>query len=84
MVWFLQWENHFAIAQTKEPPSHQKSKHILRIYHFIKEIMEHGDIKIEKVEGKDNATLPLTKALGIKEYHKHKREVGKKYMSNRL
>jgi len=46
--------------------------------------MEHGDIKIEKVEGKDNATLPLTKALGIKEYHKHKWEVGKKYMSNRL
>ncbi|XP_072054946.1 secreted RxLR effector protein 161-like [Arachis hypogaea] len=41
-----------AIAQAKEPRSHQKSKHILRRYHFIREIIERGDVEIQKVAGK--------------------------------
>lgn len=42
--------NNSAIAQAKDPGSHQKSKHILQRYHLIKEIIEHGDIKIEKID----------------------------------
>ena len=72
------------IAQEKEPWSHWKSKHFLRRYHLIREIIEHGDVKIEKVDGKDNATNPLTKVLGIKEFDEHKCKVGMKYMSNWL
>ena len=33
-----------AIAQTKEPRSHQKSKHILRRFHLIREIIAIGDV----------------------------------------
>ena len=65
-------ENNGAVAQAKEPRSHQKSKHILRRYHLIREILENGYIKIEKVEGKENVVDPFTKALGIKEFDKHK------------
>jgi len=68
----LLYDNNGAIAQAKEPRSHQNSKHILRRYHLIREIIEHGDIKIEKVDGKENAADPFTKALGIKEFDKHK------------
>ena len=36
-------DNNGAIAQAKEPRSHQKSKHILQRYHLIREIIERGD-----------------------------------------
>ena len=42
----LYCDNGGAIAQAKEPRSHQKSKHILRRYHIIREIVERGDVKI--------------------------------------
>ena len=35
-------DNNSAIAQAKEPRSHQKSKHILRRFHLIKEIVVIG------------------------------------------
>ena len=52
-----------AIVQAKEPRSHQWSKHILRRYHLIKEIVERGDVKTCKVPTNDNVVDPLTKAL---------------------
>ena len=39
-------DNSGAIAQAKEPRSHQRFKHILRHYHLIREIIEKGDVKI--------------------------------------
>ncbi|XP_039682830.1 secreted RxLR effector protein 161-like [Medicago truncatula] len=56
-------DNNGAIAQAKEPRSHQKSKHIQRRYHLIREIIERGDVKICKVPTLDNVADPLTKAL---------------------
>ncbi|WJZ98697.1 hypothetical protein VitviT2T_017207 [Vitis vinifera] len=77
-------DNNGAIAQAKEPRSHQKSKHVLRRYHLIREIIERGDVKIEKIDGKENAADPFTKALGITQFDKHKWEVGMKYMTDWL
>jgi len=77
-------DNNGAIAQAKEPRSHQKSKHILRRYHLIREIIERGDVKIEKVDGKENAADPFTKALGINVFDKHKWGIGLKYMNDWL
>src|SRR5947207_1089657 len=45
----LYCDNSGAIAQAKEPRSHQKSKHILQCYHLIREILDQGDVKICKV-----------------------------------
>ncbi|WP_248788860.1 Ty1/Copia family ribonuclease HI, partial [Escherichia coli] len=42
----LYCDNNGAIAQAKEPRSHQRSKHILRRYHLIREIIERGDVRI--------------------------------------
>ena len=41
----LHCDNNGAIAQAKEPRSHQKSKHILRRYHLIREILDRGDVQ---------------------------------------
>ena len=52
-----------AIAQAKEPRSHQRTKHILRRYHLVREMIDRGDVKICKVAGEDNVADPLTKPL---------------------
>ena len=67
----LYCDNNGAIAQAKEPRSHQRSKHILRCYHLIREIIERGDVKICKVSTNDNVADPLTKALvqGKNDHH---------------
>ena len=56
-------DNNGAIAQAKEPWSHQKSKHILRRYHLIREIIDRGDAKVCKISGESNVADPLTKQL---------------------
>ena len=56
-------DNNGAIAQAKEPRSHQKSKHILRRFHLIREIVARGDVVVERVPSNDNAANPLTKPL---------------------
>ncbi|KAI4313268.1 hypothetical protein L6164_026260 [Bauhinia variegata] len=77
-------DNTRAIAQAKEPRSHQKSKHVLRKFHLIREIIECEDVQIQKVEGKENAVDPFTKALGSKEFDKHKWKIGLKFMTDWL
>ena len=42
----LYCDNNGAIAQAKEPRSHKRSKHILRRFHIIQEIIDRGDVKI--------------------------------------
>ena len=57
-----------AIAQAKEPRSHHRTKHILRCYHLVREIVERGDINLMKIDGKENLADTFTKALEIKEF----------------
>ena len=59
----LYCDNNGAIAQAKESRSHQRSKHVLRKYHVIREIIFKNDIKIERVPYEDNVADPSTKAL---------------------
>ena len=56
-------DNNGAIAQAKEPRSHQRSKHVLRYFHLIREIIHRGDVKIEKVASDNNIADPLTKVI---------------------
>ena len=58
----LYCDNNGAIAQAKEPLSHQRTKHILRRFHLIREIIDRGDVKIYKVPTEANIVDPLTKA----------------------
>lgn len=49
--------------QAKEPKSHQRSKHRLRGFHLIREIIGKGDVEIHGVPTLDNIADPLTKPL---------------------
>ena len=64
----LYYDNNRAIAQAKEPRSHQQTKHILRRFHLIREIIDRGD--------------PLTKALAQRKHDGHTRSMGIRYLSN--
>ncbi|KAK8658762.1 hypothetical protein V6N13_036956 [Hibiscus sabdariffa] len=59
----LYCDNNGTIAQAKEPRSHQRSKHILRCFHLIREIIDQGDVEICKVHIDNNIVDPLTKPL---------------------
>ena len=56
-------DNNGAIALAKQQRSHQKSKHIERRYHIIRELIGKGDVFVQKVASADNVADPLTKAL---------------------
>ena len=55
-------DNNGAIAQAKEPRSHQRSKHILRRYHLIGQIIERGVVKICRVPTDNNVVDTTSKA----------------------
>ena len=48
-------DNSSAIAQAKEPMSHKKSKHILRCFHLIRELVAKGDVS-ELIDAVGNCT----------------------------
>ena len=76
------YDNNGAIAQAKEPRSHQRSKHILRHFHLIREIVDRGDVKICKVTTNDNVADPLIKPLPQAKHESHIRSMGIRYMSD--
>ena len=73
-------DNNGAIAQAKEPISHQRSKHILRRYHLIREIIERGDVKICRVPTDDTVVDPLTKPLPQAKHDRYARFIGIRYI----
>ena len=57
-------DNQSAIALTRNPVFHGRSKHIHTRYHFIRECVEKGLIEVEHVPGTEQKADILTKALG--------------------
>ncbi|KAK8618056.1 hypothetical protein V6N13_115931 [Hibiscus sabdariffa] len=78
----LYCDSNGAIAQSKEPRSHQRSKHILRRFHLIREIIDRGDVEICKVHTDDNIADPLTKTLAQQKHDRHTESLGMRYVSD--
>ena len=71
----LYCDDNAAIAQAKEPRSHNKSKHVLRKYHLLREIVSRGDVVVSRVAIEDNVADPLTKGLPQQKHEKHVRSI---------
>ena len=80
----LYCDNNGAIAQSKEPRSHQISKHVLRIYHLIRETISRHDVTIEKVPTNQNIVHPLTKTLPQTKFDSNVLTYGIKYKGDLL
>ena len=76
--------NNGAIAQAKEPRSHQRSKHVLGRYHLIREIIGRNDVKIGRIPINHNIADPLTKPLPQKKYESHVLAYGIRYKGDWL
>ncbi|KAJ9567534.1 hypothetical protein OSB04_003500, partial [Centaurea solstitialis] len=73
-------DNSGAVAQAKEPREHHKSKHVLRKYHLIREIIGRGDVRICKIPTEDNVADPLTKLLARVKHEAHGNSIGMQYL----
>jgi hypothetical protein len=73
-------DNNGAIAQVKEPRSHQKNKHILRKYHLIREYVDEGEIKLCKIHTNLNVADPLTKPLSLAKHVQHREAIGVRHL----
>ncbi|KAF7832298.1 copia protein (gag-int-pol protein) [Senna tora] len=81
---FRQTEMTLGHNQAKEPRSHQRTKHILRRFHLIREIIDRGDVKICKISTNDNIADPLSKHLVQQKHDSHTRSFGIRYMNDWL
>jgi hypothetical protein len=69
-------DNNGAIANTQEPSSHKKFKHVKPRFHSIREHVANGDVKISKVHTDLNVADPLTKALPKAKHDQHQNSMG--------
>ncbi|KAJ9551584.1 hypothetical protein OSB04_015629 [Centaurea solstitialis] len=64
-------DNEGAVALTKEPKDHGKSKHIERKYHFVRHKVEEKQIVVSRVPSEENPADPFTKALTRPKHEYH-------------
>ncbi|KAL0451408.1 UNVERIFIED_CONTAM: Secreted RxLR effector protein [Sesamum latifolium] len=77
-------DNNGAIAQAKEPRSHHRSKHILRRYHLLRDMVERGDVRMDRVTSAENMTDPLTKSVSQIAHAQHLGRMNFRNMSDWL
>ena len=78
----LYYDNNGTIALAKEPRSHQKSKHIERRFHLIRDYLEKGYVEVKRVDSIDNVVDPLTKLLGQQKIEAHLEKMRLRHVSN--
>ena len=80
----LYCDNNGATAQANEPRSHSKSKHVLRRYHLIREIVNNCDVKICRVDTVSNTADPLTNPLPQAVHQVHTSSMGLRHIGDWL
>ena len=77
----LYCDNNGAIALAKELRSHQKSKHIKRQFHIIRDYLEKKHIEVRRVDSTDNVTDLLIKQLSQSKMKVHLEKMGLRFMA---
>ena len=77
-------DNSGAVANSKEPRSHKRGKHIERKYHLIGEIVHRGDVAIMKIASEQNLADLFTKTLPKRVFTSHLEGLGFRDMSHLL
>ena len=72
----LYCDNSGAVANSKEPRSHKRGKHIERKYYLIRKIVNRGDVKVSQITSEDNLADHLTKGLTQKIFDRHVEGMG--------
>ena len=72
------------VAQSKDPRSHKKGKHIERKYHIIRDIVAQGDVVVAKIDSANNLVDPFTKPLSQRTFESHLEGMGVRLVHNIL
>ena len=72
----LYCDNSGVVANSKEPKSHKRVKHIERKYHLIREIVNRGDVTVSQIVSEDNLVDPFIKGLSQKVFDQHVEGMG--------
>ena len=72
----LYCDNSGAVANSREPRSHKRGKHIERKYHLIREIVHRGDVIVTQIASTHNVADPFTKPLTAKVFEGHLESLG--------
>ncbi|KAL0292850.1 UNVERIFIED_CONTAM: Retrovirus-related Pol polyprotein from transposon TNT 1-94 [Sesamum radiatum] len=75
-------DNNGAIAQAKEPRSHHRSKHILKRYHLLREMVGRCDVQMDRVNSAENTADPLTKPVSQIARAQHLGKMGLRQVSD--
>ena len=71
----LYFDNSGAVANSKEPMSHKRGKHLERKYHLIREIVSRRDMKVSQIASENNLRDPFIKGLTQKTFDRHVEEM---------
>ena len=71
-------DNEGAVALTKEPRDHERSRYIDINYHLIRHQVEEGLLVVKMISSKDNPANPLTKGLTRVKHLQYARGIGLK------
>ena len=65
------YDNSVTVINSKEPRNHERSKHIERKYHVIRDIVQCGDVVVLKIPSIENLADPFTKIIHAKSFKGH-------------
>ena len=80
----LYCDNSGAVANSREPRSHKRGKHIERKYHVLREIVLRGDVLVSKIASAENVANPFNKSLATKVFEDHLEGMGLRDVSHLL
>nr|GEX64676.1 hypothetical protein [Tanacetum cinerariifolium] len=69
-------DNKGAIAIVNESRITKGARHFRAKVHYLREVIEFGDIKLKKVRTDDNLADPFTRALAFPKHSEHTRNIG--------
>jgi hypothetical protein len=77
-------DNSGAVANSKDPRNHKRTKHVERKYHLIRDIVSRGDVDVVKILTDDNLADPFTKTLPEAVFNRHMEGIGLREMTHLL
>ena len=71
-------DNQGCISLSKNPEYHQRTKHIDTRYHYIREVIKTGEVKLEYTKTQDQVADVFTKALSKPRFEELRSKLGVK------